>query len=104
VQEREDDRIAFGCSVLHAFAHEWKCQLEYNPRLIEGFGLSNGEGLERIWSDFAPLIPALRVSTKAHRRSALAAYAFHHNQGKLRKLRPSYAEASFFVLTPRQRF
>ena len=34
----------------HAYGHEWPCQLVYNPCLVPGLGLSDGEGTERLWS------------------------------------------------------
>ncbi|UOH79962.1 hypothetical protein LQV05_002611 [Cryptococcus neoformans] len=37
-------RLAIGVAVFHAYAHDWLCQLRYHPRLIPGFGLSDGEG------------------------------------------------------------
>lgn len=41
---------------MHAYVHGWACQLIYNPRLQEGFGLTDGEGSERIWSRLRKLI------------------------------------------------
>jgi len=41
---------------MHAYGHEWACQLIYNPRIIQGLGLSDGEGTERLWSRFIKLI------------------------------------------------
>ncbi|KAH9807201.1 hypothetical protein DFH28DRAFT_830583, partial [Melampsora americana] len=61
------DRITLGTSVFHAFVHSWTCQLFYNPRFLEHWGLSDGEGLERIWSDLSPVIARLRTSTRFHR-------------------------------------
>lgn len=55
-------RVAFSTAVFHAFAHNWPCQLIYHPRKREGFGLTDGEGCERLWSDLKKLIPTLRVS------------------------------------------
>lgn len=55
-------RITFGLSVLHAYGHQWPCQLIYHPRKCQGFGLSDGEGCERFWSQLKKLIPPLRVS------------------------------------------
>jgi Kyakuja-Dileera-Zisupton transposase len=55
-------RITFGTAVFHAYAHNWACQLIYHPRKRTGFGLSDGEGCERLWSDLKPLIPTMRVS------------------------------------------
>ncbi|SGY57252.1 BQ5605_C006g04245 [Microbotryum silenes-dioicae] len=37
-------RLEFATSVLHAYAHVWSCQVEFNPRLIPNFGLTDGEG------------------------------------------------------------
>ncbi|KAI7937262.1 hypothetical protein MJO28_016161 [Puccinia striiformis f. sp. tritici] len=52
------DRLRFGTSVFHAYVHEWPCQVKYNPRYQQGWGLSDGESLERLWSLLAPLEPA----------------------------------------------
>jgi len=48
---------------MHAYGHEWVCQLVYNPRLASGLGLSDGEGTERLWSRFIKLIGIERVSS-----------------------------------------
>jgi len=47
---------------MHAYGHEWACQLIYNPRLIQGLGLSDGEGTEWLWSRFIKLIGIQRAS------------------------------------------
>lgn len=60
-------RIEFGVSVFHAYGHQWTCQLWYHPRKSEKWGLSDGEGCERFWSQLKRLIPGLRV-TGYHRR------------------------------------
>lgn len=59
-------RITFGVSAMHAYGHEWPCQLIYHPRKRDGFGLSDGEGCERFWSSIKKLIPGLRVSGVRH--------------------------------------
>ncbi|SCZ89418.1 BZ3500_MvSof-1268-A1-R1_Chr1-1g01166 [Microbotryum saponariae] len=40
-------RLEFATSVFHAYAHIWSCQVEFNPRLIPNFGLTDGEGSVR---------------------------------------------------------
>ena len=55
-------RIIFAISVFHAFGHQWPCQIVYHPRKCKGFGLTDGEGCERLWSSIKKLIPSLRVS------------------------------------------
>ncbi|KAG1727336.1 hypothetical protein EDB19DRAFT_1897559 [Suillus lakei] len=55
-------QITFAVAVFHAYGHQWPCQITYHPRKREGFGLSDGEGCERLWSSLKQLIPPLRVS------------------------------------------
>jgi hypothetical protein len=54
--------INFGISVFHAYGHQWPCQIVYHPRKRAGFGLSDGEGCEHLWSALKHLILVLRVS------------------------------------------
>lgn len=49
-------------TAMHAYGHQWSCQLLYNPRLKEGLGLTDGEGVERIWSQLRGLIGIERRS------------------------------------------
>lgn len=48
---------------MHAYGHQWSCQLIYNPRLRIGLGLSDGEGTERLWSRLRKLIGITRNSS-----------------------------------------
>ena len=57
----------FGISVFHAYGHQWACQIIYHPRKCKGFGLTDGEGCERLWSSLKLLIPSLHVSTYYNR-------------------------------------
>ncbi|KIJ64157.1 hypothetical protein HYDPIDRAFT_91448 [Hydnomerulius pinastri MD-312] len=55
-------RFEFAISVFHTYGHQWPCQIIYHPRKRQGFGLSDGEGCERLWSALKPLIAPLWVS------------------------------------------
>ncbi|KNE89337.1 hypothetical protein PSTG_17202 [Puccinia striiformis f. sp. tritici PST-78] len=77
--EEHRPRLSFGTSVFHAYVHNWICQLDYNPRLNEGWGLSDGEGLERLWSYLSPLVSPLRYATRNHRLAAIAHRLKYHN-------------------------
>ena len=55
-------RLKFGISVFHAYGHQWPCQIVYHPHKCVGFGLSDGEGCEWLWSSLKMLIPILQVS------------------------------------------
>ncbi|KAH9813697.1 hypothetical protein DFH28DRAFT_1128352 [Melampsora americana] len=71
--------LKFGTSAFHSYVHEWACQLHYNPRMNKGWGRSDGEGLERIWSFLSPLVSPLQYSTKQHWADALHLKATHRN-------------------------
>lgn len=72
--------MQWGTSVFHAHVHEWVCQLAYNPRLNQGWGLSDGEGMERIWWALACLIVVLRYATKQNRLVSVNVRSIHHNE------------------------
>jgi hypothetical protein len=56
-------RILFVTTAMHAYGHQWACQLKYNPRLQKGLGLTDGEGVERTWSKLRKLIVIVRTSS-----------------------------------------
>ncbi|KAF8439951.1 hypothetical protein L210DRAFT_3612485 [Boletus edulis BED1] len=56
-------RLRVATTAMHAYGHEWACQLVYNPRLAEGLGLSDSEGTERLWSRLIRLIGIERSSS-----------------------------------------
>ena len=56
-------RIRFCTTAMHAYGHQWACQLVYNPRFICGMGLSDGEGVERLWAMIRKLISLVRTSS-----------------------------------------
>ncbi|KAI7943759.1 hypothetical protein MJO28_011287 [Puccinia striiformis f. sp. tritici] len=87
-------RLSFGTSVFHAYVHNWICQLDYHPRLNEGWGLSDGEGLERLWSYLSPLISPLRYATRNHRLAAIAHRLKYHNWRGKRDL-PKWLKKKF---------
>lgn len=63
--------LMFGTAVFHAYVHEWACQIVYNPRYNNYWGLSDGEGLEQLWSFLSALVAVLWTSTRLHRFWAL---------------------------------
>lgn len=77
--ERAQGQLKFGTSVFHAYVHNWGCQLDYNPRMNLGWGMSDGEGNERSWHKLSKLVAALRYSTKQHRLWALDLKSQHEN-------------------------
>ncbi|KAE9405467.1 hypothetical protein BT96DRAFT_988503 [Gymnopus androsaceus JB14] len=49
-------RLSFAMSIVHAFGYQWPCQLIYHPCKCIGYGLSDGEGVERLWHALSHLI------------------------------------------------
>jgi hypothetical protein len=45
--------------------------MEYSPRYLGGFGLTDGEGIERFWSYLGEFTKLTRGMTKANRQMTL---------------------------------
>ncbi|EED85446.1 predicted protein [Postia placenta Mad-698-R] len=58
-------QLIFAISAMHAYGHQWACQIVYNPRLCEGLRLTDGEGVERLWARLRKLIPITRLSVRS---------------------------------------
>ena len=54
--------MTFAVSIFHAFGHQWPRQLIYHPCKCIGYGLSDGEGAERLWHALSHLIAYGRVA------------------------------------------
>ncbi|KIJ30957.1 hypothetical protein M422DRAFT_783872 [Sphaerobolus stellatus SS14] len=80
------NRLCFAVSVFHAFGHQWSCQLHYHLRKCIGYGLSDGEGCERFWSNIRKLIPPLRVTGRHRWRWVLDRQFRHFKQDNLHNL------------------
>ncbi|KAJ6629851.1 hypothetical protein B0H10DRAFT_1939485 [Mycena sp. CBHHK59/15] len=68
-------RVAFVINAMHAFGHQWVCQLVYSPRLRRGMGLTDGEGVERFWSRIRKLIGITRSQWNSRRIWMIDQYA-----------------------------
>ncbi|KAK7008483.1 hypothetical protein R3P38DRAFT_3324595 [Favolaschia claudopus] len=80
------ERLRFAVSVLHAFGHNWVCQLQYHPRRRTLFGLSDGEGCERFWHSISKLIAYLRVCGYHRRLYVLDTQIRHLRQASVGRL------------------
>ncbi|KIL60922.1 hypothetical protein M378DRAFT_1061934 [Amanita muscaria Koide BX008] len=78
-------RLQLATAAMHAYGHQWSCQLIYNPRLQEGMGLTDGEGTEWLWSRMRRLIGVERNSARSRRvwlidRQAMSIADEHRDQ------------------------
>ncbi|KAJ8094913.1 hypothetical protein PM082_010129 [Marasmius tenuissimus] len=60
-------RLQLTTAVMHAYGHQWACQLHYNPRMRVGLGITNREGTERLWSRLHRMIGLERRASRAKR-------------------------------------
>ena len=43
-------------TAMHAYGHQWSCQIIFGPQFSIGLALTDGEGVERIWALLCILI------------------------------------------------
>ncbi|KAK7033760.1 CxC2 domain-containing protein [Favolaschia claudopus] len=78
----EKTTLVFGLPVWHAMAHERKCQVQNTLTYQEGVGRTDGEGTERVWSDFNELATATKEMNFGAREDAIEDKVDHHNTEK----------------------
>ncbi|KAH6909922.1 hypothetical protein BKA70DRAFT_1102235 [Coprinopsis sp. MPI-PUGE-AT-0042] len=61
------ERLGFVTTAMHAYAHQWACQVVYAPRMRKGMGLTDGEGIKRLWARIRRLIPITRHASGRRR-------------------------------------
>ncbi|CAD6934943.1 unnamed protein product [Tilletia laevis] len=69
--QRQPVKVAYAVSLFHVYGHDYTCQLKYSPRRMPGFGLTDGESLERLWSALSDLVSLTRGMTTVQRRDTL---------------------------------
>lgn len=57
-------------------------QVLYNPRRLNGYGLLDGELVERLWSYMRPFVKITKEMTLSHRQDLLADALAHFSKGK----------------------
>lgn len=56
--------------------------MNFSVRYLKGFGLTDGEGTERLWSFLRPLSAITKEMTPVHRLEVLNDALLHHNHRK----------------------
>ncbi|CAO1629622.1 unnamed protein product [Parajaminaea phylloscopi] len=64
-------KLHFATALFHSFAHDWGCQSQFSPRRKARFGLTDGEGNERIWSALSKFVIVTRTLGNHRRRELL---------------------------------
>ncbi|KAL7326186.1 hypothetical protein PS15p_212319 [Mucor circinelloides] len=58
-------------TVFHAYAHSMHCQVAFHPRVIDGSGHTDGEGVERFWSICNRFSGVTRSMSKYNRQALI---------------------------------
>ncbi|KAK0529530.1 hypothetical protein OC835_004312 [Tilletia horrida] len=67
-------KITFVVSLFHVYGHDLDCQLKYSPRRNVGYGLTDGESLERLWSALGDQISVTRNMSLVGRQHTLSSH------------------------------
>ncbi len=73
-------------AVFHAYAHNSHCQYHYSPRHKIGFGLTDGENLERLWSFLGKFSRMTKEMNTANRIDTLSDALHHYAKQKSAKM------------------
>lgn len=96
--------LRFCCNAFHGHAHCRKCQLRWHPLYLEGAGLEDFEGCERIFSESNNVARPTRHASKFHRRQAILRHFKQWNKDKYIALRKYHHYFFLFDLTDRRCF
>ncbi|PIK42454.1 hypothetical protein BSL78_20683, partial [Apostichopus japonicus] len=69
--------------VFHAYGHKVQCQVAYSTRWRKDYGLTDGEGMERLWSYLRKFAHITKEMTPSHRIDLLSDALRHFAMGKV---------------------
>ncbi|GAN09281.1 conserved hypothetical protein [Mucor ambiguus] len=70
-------------TVFHAYAHSMHCQVEFHPRVVDGSGYTDGEGVERFWSICNRFSGMTRSMSKYNRKALITDVVSYFRQSKM---------------------
>ncbi|KAI8484530.1 hypothetical protein Bbelb_378010 [Branchiostoma belcheri] len=68
--------------VFHAYGHKTSCQLKYSTRRLSGFGLTDGESVERMWAYLRRFASTTKEMTASRRVDLLTDALLHYTRRK----------------------
>ncbi|VDI77370.1 Hypothetical predicted protein, partial [Mytilus galloprovincialis] len=80
------DRISLSIPIFQCFGHKFSCQVIFNPRKTLGIGLTDGEGMERLWSYLGKFSSITKEMTPENRIDLLTDALIYYGQKKKQKL------------------
>lgn len=83
MRNNKDELLAkttFAVPVFHSFAHNMQCQILYGQRHVDGTGLTDGEGIERLWSFLRRFSKISKEMTLGNRQDLLVDALYHYSE------------------------
>ncbi|XP_066020137.1 uncharacterized protein [Pocillopora verrucosa] len=77
-QETLLENVTLAIPAFHCYGHKVSCQVNYSGRRLEGFGMSDCEVMERLWSYLRPTAKITKEMTPAHRVDTLTDFLMHY--------------------------
>eukprot|EP00112_Aurelia_sp_Birch-Aquarium-sp1_P024844 Seg801.5 transcript_id=Seg801.5/GoldUCD/mRNA.D3Y31 product="hypothetical protein" protein_id=Seg801.5/GoldUCD/D3Y31 len=74
------EKIQFGIPIFHSYVHIAKCQVSYSPRRVAGFALTDGEGIERLWSYLRRFSSMTKEMRPSRRTDILTEALIHYDR------------------------
>ncbi|XP_060714607.1 uncharacterized protein LOC132838346 [Tachysurus vachellii] len=74
--------ISLAVPAFHVYGHKLPCQIKYSTRRLDGFGLTDGEGMERLWSFLRRFARVTKEMTPSHRLDLLTDALLHYGWRK----------------------
>ncbi|KAI8372499.1 hypothetical protein BD560DRAFT_467572 [Blakeslea trispora] len=81
-----ESRLTYAVTAFRAYAHTMACQVNYNPRYIQNFGYTDGEGCERFWSYLDGFVSMTRSMLKRNRQLLVTDAVDHFAYNKMLEL------------------
>ncbi|XP_059157024.1 uncharacterized protein LOC131941662 [Physella acuta] len=72
--------------IFHCYGHQRQCQILYHPRRIEGVGLTDGEGIERLWSYLGKFSKICKEMKPETRQDMLSDGLLHFSERKKKNI------------------
>ncbi len=72
------DRCQVAIPIFHSYAHNALCQHRFSPRNAEGFGLTDGENVERLWSFLGRFAKMSKEMSPSNRIDLLSNALMHY--------------------------
>ncbi|XP_035690811.1 uncharacterized protein LOC118425820 isoform X2 [Branchiostoma floridae] len=75
-------KVTLALDVFHSYGHKTSCQLNYSTRRLPGFGLTDGEAVERMWAFLRRFSRITKEMTPTRRLDLLTDGLLHYSRRK----------------------